>query len=107
MKMFLRLMALSCLVPAMHAASPPSRPEYVEGEAIVTFRDSADLAAAERALAAHELKFERRFAALSAHRGKQFGLVRAPGRTTADLIAELAKDPAIEMAEPNYFRWPT
>jgi hypothetical protein len=34
-------------------------------------------------------------------------LVHAQNRTTAQLIAELSRDPAVETAEPNYLRWVT
>jgi subtilisin family serine protease len=47
------------------------------------------------------------YAELSRHRGRHSGLVRAKNRTTAELIAELNQDPAVELAEPNYLRWVT
>ena len=58
-------------------------------------------------LAAHSLAWKINFAGLSSHFGKHFGLVHDDNRTTAELIAELSLDPAVESAEPNYLRWVT
>ena len=96
------LLALAPIATA-HATSHPAE-QYVEGEAIVTFKQSADFATAQRTLQNHSLKFGRHFAALSQHRGRHSGLVHGSG-TTAQLITELAADPAVECAEPNYLRW--
>jgi subtilisin family serine protease len=87
-------------VPQPHPAT-----QYVEGDAIVTFRPSISLDTAHQALNFHGLKFERHFAYLSQQRGQHCGLVKAANRTTLELIAELSADPAIEVAEPNYLRW--
>ena len=90
------------------AWAAPGRPlatEYVEGDVIVTFKDSVNLGAGRQALGAHSLELARHFAFLSEKRGRHCGLVRTPSRTTADLIAELSRDPAIATAEPNYVRW--
>jgi subtilisin family serine protease len=82
---------------------PP--PEYVEGDALVTFKSSAgDLSAIELALASHSLRFKKHFAGLSRQFGKHFGLIHDDHRTTAELIAELSLDPAVESVEPNYLR---
>ncbi len=85
----------------------PNHPatEYVEGDAIVTFKPSVNLIAAQDTLAGHSLVWQKHFADLSRHRGKHTGLVHAKNRTTAQLIAELSRDPAVETAEPNYLRW--
>jgi len=101
----LGLAALFALSPAAgaSAASHPAE-QYVEGEAIVTFKPSVDTDAAQRALEGHALRFARRFPFLSQQRGRQSGLVRAKG-TTAQLIAKLSQDPAVECAEPNYLLW--
>ncbi len=85
-------------------AHPPT--EYVEGDAIVIFKASADLPSARKALAKHSLNFDQHFAGLSKIHGRHFGLVRAKTRTTMQLIAELKADPDVEIAEPNYLRWP-
>jgi subtilisin family serine protease len=58
-----------------------------------------------QALKAHSLEFARHFAFLSQQRGQHCGLVRANGRTTLELIADLSRDPSVEVAEPNYLRW--
>ena len=81
--------------------------EYVEGEVIVTFRPSVTLNAAQQVLGNHSLALTKHFAGLSRDRGRHSGLVRAKNRTTAELIAELSQDPAVETAEPNYLRWVT
>jgi subtilisin family serine protease len=85
----------------------PNHPatEYVEGDAIVTFKPSVNLTAAQDTLAGHSLVWQKHFADLSRHRGKHTGLVHAKNRTTAELITELSRDPAVETAEPNYLRW--
>jgi subtilisin family serine protease len=80
---------------------------YVESEVIVTFKPSVDLNAAQQALSNHSLPLTQHYAELSRHRGRHSGLVRAKNRTTAELIAELNQDPAVELAEPNYLRWVT
>src|SRR5690348_2396284 len=89
------------------ARAGPNHPaaEYVEGDAIVTFKSSVNPAGAEHRLAGHALGWRKHFAELSRQRGKETGLVHANDRTTAQLIAELKNDPAVETAEPNYLRW--
>ena len=81
--------------------------QFVEGEAIVTFKPSADLATALRALKGHSLQFSRHFAFLFEKRGRHSGLVHASDRTAAQLIAGACQlaDPQVESAEPNYLRW--
>ena len=87
----------------------PNHPsvEYVEGDVIVTFKSSVGLSSAQQVLAGHSLAWQRIFAGFSRLWGKQTGLVHSPDRTTAQLIAELSRDPAVETAEPNYLRWVT
>jgi subtilisin family serine protease len=101
--------ALVVSVLLASAASSSSTPhpavQFVEGEAIVTFKPSADFAAAQRTLKGHSLQFTRHFAFLSERRGRHSGLVQAGNRTTAQLLAELAADPQVESVEPNYLRW--
>jgi subtilisin family serine protease len=79
--------------------------QYVEGEVIVTFKPSANLAGAQRALKSHSLEFGKHFAYLSQQRNRHSGLVHATDRTTAQLITELSRDPDVEVVEPNYLRW--
>lgn len=85
----------------------PNHPatEYVEGDAIVTFKSSVSLTGARQALAGHSLTWRKHFTEFSRQWGKQTGLVHAKDRTTAQLVAELSRDPAVETAEPNYLRW--
>jgi subtilisin family serine protease len=101
------LMILTLTFGGVWAGSSHPDTEYVEGDAIVTFKSSVTLTNAQQALAGHSLAWRRHFAGLSRHRGKETGLVHAQNRTTADLIAELSRDPAVETAEPNYLRWVT
>ena len=98
---------LSLTVSGAPAGSNHPAQEYVEGEVIVTFKPSVSLNAAQQALGGHSLALTKHYAELSRHRGRQSGLVRAKNRTTAELIAELSQDPAVETAEPNYLRWVT
>src|SRR5262245_33809041 len=84
--------------------SSSSAPEYVEGEVIVTFKPSVSLSSATNSLARRTAVMAKHFALLSSRRGRQIGLVRRAGRTTAQLIAELKQDPSVETVEPNYLR---
>ena len=101
------LMILGLTFGSVWAGSSHPATEYVEGDAIVTFKSSVTLTNAQQALAGHSLAWRRHFAGLSRHRGKETGLVHAQNRTTAQLITELSRDPAVETAEPNYLRWVT
>ena len=96
---------LSLAVNGAPAGASHPATEYVEGDVIVTFKPSFTLTAAQQALASHSLEFQRHFAGLSQHLGRPTGLVHGQNRTTAELIAELSRDPAVETAEPNYLRW--
>ena len=84
-------------------ARPPEA--YVEGEVIVAFKPGVSLGDAQKALKGHSLNLDRHFDTLSRMRGKETGLVRASNRSTASLIAELSRDPSVEIVEPNYLRW--
>ena len=55
-------------------------------------------------LAEHSLLLTSHFSELSRHWGKHSGLIHDNHRTTAELIAELKLDPAVELAEPNHLR---
>jgi subtilisin family serine protease len=101
------LVILSLTISGARAGPNHPTTQYVEGDAIVTFMPSINLPTAEQALTRHSLVWQRHFAELSRHRGKETGLVHAQNRTTAELIAELSRDPAVETAEPNYLRWVT
>jgi subtilisin family serine protease len=89
------------------AGAGPNHPatEYVEGDVIITFKSSVDPDGARQALSRHSLAWQKQFAGFSRMWGKQSGWVHANNRTTAQLIAELSRDPAVETAEPNYLRW--
>ncbi len=81
--------------------------EYVEGDVLITFKPGASLTAGTNALARHSLNLKKHFPELSRLRGKHSGLVHDNSRTTAQLMAELQADPAVESVEPNYLRWVT
>ncbi|HKW30441.1 MAG TPA: S8 family serine peptidase, partial [Verrucomicrobiae bacterium] len=98
------LVLLSLTVVVWAGPNHPAT-EYVEGDAIVTFKSSVSVTGAQQVLAGHSLTWRRHFAEFSRQWGKQGGLVHANNRTTAQLIAELKNDPAVETAEPNYLRW--
>jgi hypothetical protein len=106
-KRFFGVVGVLCFSVAVCRARAVSHPalQFVEGEVFVAFNASASLDSAQRALAAHSLQLTKHFSFLSRQRGCHFGLVRDPSRTTAALIAELAADPAVAVAEPNHLRW--
>lgn len=105
---FLRtLLIVGCGGLVAIAAGFAAAPDYVEGEVLVTFKETTDLAAAHQILRAHTLTLAKHFKGLSDHRHRQTGLVRGAGRTTAALLADLKQDAAVETVEPNYLRWAT
>ncbi|MCX7723556.1 MAG: S8 family serine peptidase [Verrucomicrobiae bacterium] len=77
---------------------------YVEGEVLVTFNESIDLESAHELARTRALEVVRHFPLLSKRHGRIHALVRAPGRTTAALLAQLRQDPNVETVEPNYLR---
>jgi subtilisin family serine protease len=97
------LVMLSLTVIAWAGPNHPAT-EYVEGDAIVTFKSSVSLTGAQQALAGHALAWRHHYVHLSEFRGRQTGVVHAKNRTTVQLIAELKSDPDVETAEPNYLR---
>ena len=112
MKIFRQGMSAAFMLLSLTVSGAPAGPShpaqaYVEGEVIVTFKPAVTLTAAQQALGSHSLALTKHYAELSRHRGRHTGLVRAQNRTTAELIAELNQDPAVELAEPNYLRWVT
>ncbi|MGA2221273.1 MAG: S8 family serine peptidase [Verrucomicrobiia bacterium] len=103
----LRKVLIACIGVMVAAATGYAATEYVEGEALVTFKEAADLPAARQALQKHTLSLAKHFKELSEHRHRQTGLVRWRGHTTAALIDELKQDASVETVEPNYLRWAT
>ncbi len=97
------LLVLSFIGPTLTLLSRPAD-EYVEGEALVTFKESVSLGAAKQALHNHNLDFTKHFASISQHSGKHIGLIRSKNHSTTQLIAELSHDPSVEVAEPNFVR---
>src|SRR3974390_2235471 len=98
-------LVLFSLTVATWAGSKHPAIQYVEGDAIVTFKPSVTLTNAKQKLADHSLAWKHRFTQLSEFRGRETGVVHSGNRTTMQLIAELKNDPAVETAEPNYLRW--
>ena len=99
------VVAFWLLCVAIRSVAAPAAPTYVEGEVIVTFKESLDFPASKRVFDAHSLALGRHFAALSEWRHRQTTLLRGAGRSTQQLIAELQREPNVETVEPNYIRW--
>jgi len=78
--------------------------DYVEGEVLVHFRDLRTANEAKAVAALHGCELTKHFAWLSQHVGHTIGLLHSPDRSTAALLAELATEPAVALAEPNYIR---
>lgn len=82
------------------------KPEFSEGEAVVKFKKAAvDVAASE-------LETEPFFSMMNLTEKTKIpalntALVKAQGKSTAELIAQLEDDPSVEYAEPNYFYYAT
>jgi subtilisin family serine protease len=97
-------LALAMLV-CLRASAMAANGDYVEGDALVRFRDLRTAEAANLVAAAHGGKLTRHFRWLSQHAGQTVGLIHSTNRTTAALVAELRADPAVLLAEPNYRRY--
>src|ERR1017187_1749405 len=97
--------ALSLLGFAFRVEAAPPATEYVEGEVIVTFKESTVIAHSPKALVAHGLHWAKHCGGLFQHRRRHTGLVKAAFRWTASLPYELRRDAAVESVEPNYLRW--
>ena len=76
----------------------------VEGEALVTFKPNIAAAGAGAALERQALQMAETYDRISRHDRRLAGLVRAKGRSTAQLLAMLKADPNVETAEPNFIR---
>src|SRR5436190_17933915 len=79
---------------------------YVEGEALITFKDSVSIEAGRQALSSHHLQLTKHFRSVSQLSGRHIGLIRSKNLTTAQLIAVLQHDPAVQIAEPCFLRRP-
>lgn len=91
---------------AAFAGASAAQTAWVEGEAVVTFAKSVTAERAAQAVAHRSLRLARRLAVPSERGGQEVGLVCSEGLTTAELIADLQQDSAVQTAEPNYLRWP-
>ena len=80
----LSLVGFAVRVEASHPATA-----FVEGEVIVTFKESTDLPKTKTALGEHGLQWAKHFGWLSQHRQRNTGLVRATSlnRTQLDFPA--------------------
>ena len=103
---FLRFRTILFLFTVGYAATPLLAAKYVEGEVLITFKDSIPLEAARQALNAHRLVLHKHFRSISQMSGRHIGLVRSKNLTTAQLIATLRQDPAIQIVEPSFLRRP-
>ena len=77
---------------------------HVEGEVFVRFKPGVDLLGAGAVMAGHSLELVTEYPLLSSRAGKVLGLARGSGRTTVEILDDLAKEPLVEEAEPNYLR---
>src|SRR6266704_270431 len=106
---FLRLAAILALfgmgftAKSVRAANATN---YVEGEVLITFKDSLTLQAARQALSSHGLGLTKHFKSISQQSGRHIGLVRSKNQTTAQLLAALQHDPAVQVVEPSFLRHP-
>src|SRR5215813_11936530 len=73
-----------------HASPASGKDRYVEGEVLVTFKESADLNKAKKILMGRSLKPEKHYEWLSKHTKKQIAFVRDKAKTTAELVAALS-----------------
>jgi subtilisin family serine protease len=94
------VIAFAATLGVIDAAEDP----YVEGEVLVTFRQDVPEETARASMNRRSLGFARRFDKIGAGQRRFSALVRERSRSTADLIAELGKDPSVEVAEPNFYR---
>ncbi len=81
-------------------------PAYVEGEVLVRFHAGRSQHQSGSVLSSRGLTIDRDYTWLSARSGRRQCLVRHAARTTAALIVDLSRDPAVETVEPNYLRVP-
>ena len=103
-----RTVFVTCLVLLANATlawANPKAVDYVEGEVIVTFRASVNPAGVQDLARRHSLDLARHFHWLSAYHHRQYALLRSSTETTEALLARLALDPDVELAEPNHLRW--
>lgn len=99
-----RSLALALWGTVAEAAAPV---DYVEGDALIVFKQGASEVKVQQSKARHNLDTVRKYAAISRQHRRDHCHVRSATQTTAALIAALRNDPAVEFAEPNYRRRPT
>ncbi|MES2660574.1 MAG: S8 family serine peptidase [Verrucomicrobiota bacterium] len=100
MKSTFRILALS-LLPIGLAIAEDS---HVEGEVLVTFKESITANRVENSLGRQALRMTRRFDRFTGRGRGSVGLVRGKSHSTAQLIAMLKADPDVASVEPNYIR---
>src|SRR5207249_11912578 len=103
---FLRQAAIWFLFFVSFTATSLLAANYVEGEALITFKDSVSIEAGRQALNSHHLELTKHFRSIFERSGRHIGLVRSKNLTTDQLIAMPQHDPAIQIAEPSFLRRP-
>jgi len=79
-----------------------NRPEWVEGEIIVTYRGGEGTGRLETMAARTAGVSVKRFEALSSEQEKNVVFLRVPGKSTEELLETFSSDPAVESVSPNY-----
>lgn len=93
LRLFVFLVCYAVLVRAQDAS-------FVEGEVLVKFRPQS----AGARLNAADFVVKKKLRTGSQGGRGELALVSAPGRSTAQLVDELRRNPAVEIAQPNYIR---
>jgi subtilisin family serine protease len=86
------------------ATTITSTNSYVEGEALVKYRQVLDSDSVRQAVSHHSAVLLKHFEVLSKAMGGSYAHLRSSSLSTAALLAELRADPGVEVAEPNYIR---
>lgn len=100
----LRLVLAGCLAALSLQEAVSAEDAHVEGEVLVTFKQTVGTAGSRTALGRHSLEWSEHYDRISRERGRPSGLVKGKGRSTARLIEELKADADVETVEPNYIR---
>jgi subtilisin family serine protease len=108
MRLYAVILSVLC-VTVLSSNAERSVRTHVEGEVLVKFRPGISTAATRQIASGHNGFIKRRFNALSGLRGQEYAVIRAPGKSTEELLTALARNPNIELAEPNSLKrkmWP-
>src|SRR5438105_2224850 len=102
---FIRLLAIMSMFGVGFAAisvRAANATNFVEGEVLIIFKGSLTVEAARQALSAHGLGLTKHYKSVSQQTGRHIGLVRSKNQTTAQLIAALQHDRAVQVVEPSF-----